>query len=73
MIRNYRFAKSMDTSTHTPAHRKWRMVRRSPRKRKEEYERIRAEMNPSIDFSKIGSRSYGGVYLMDQLQRRLKL
>ena len=46
---------------------------KKPRKKKEEYERIRSEMNPSIDFSKIGSRSYGGVYLLDRLQRRLKL
>ena len=46
---------------------------KKPRKTKEERERIRKEMNPVIDFSKIGSRSYGGVYLMDRLQRRLKL
>lgn len=46
---------------------------KKPRKSKEEYKRIRAEMNPSIDFSKIGTRSYGGVYLLDHLQRRLKL
>lgn len=46
---------------------------KKPRKKKEERELIRAEMNPSIDFSKIGSRSYGGVYLLDRLQRRLKL
>ncbi len=46
---------------------------KKPRKTKEERERIRAEMNPSLDFSKIGSRSYGGIYLLDQLQRRLML
>ena len=46
---------------------------KKPRKSKEEYERIRAEMTPAIDFSKIGTRSYGGVYMMDRLQRRLKL
>ncbi len=46
---------------------------KKPRKPKEERERIRAEMNPSLDFSKIGSRSYGGIYLLDRLQRRLLL
>lgn len=46
---------------------------KKPRKTKAEYERIRAEMDPSIDFSKIGTRSYGGVYLMDRLQRGLML
>ncbi len=49
------------------------VIPKKPRKPKEERERIRAEMNPSLDFSKIGSRSYGGIYLLDRLQRRLML
>ena len=49
------------------------VIPKKPRKPKEEYERIRTEMNPSLDFSKIGSRSYGGIYLLDRLQRRLSL
>ncbi len=49
------------------------VIPKKPRKPKEERERIRAEMNPSLDFSKIGSRSYGGIYLLDRLQRRLSL
>lgn len=46
---------------------------KKPMKSREEYARIRAEMNPSIDFSKIGSRSYGGVYLLDGIQRKIRL
>ena len=46
---------------------------KKPMKSREEYERIRAEMNPAIDFSKVGSRSYGGVYLLDGIQRRIHL
>ncbi len=49
------------------------VIPKKPRKTKEERERIRAEMNPSLDFSKIGTRSYGGIYLLDRLQRKLML
>lgn len=44
---------------------------KKPRKTKEERERIRREMDPGIDFSKIGSRSYGAAYVLDGLQRRM--
>lgn len=44
---------------------------KKPRLPKEERELIRAEMDPGIDFSRIGCRSYGGVYLLDGLQRRM--
>ncbi|MBR7152832.1 MAG: transposase [Candidatus Methanomethylophilaceae archaeon] len=46
---------------------------KKPRAKGEERERIRAEMNPCIDLSRIGTRSYGGVYLLDRIQRRLGL
>lgn len=46
---------------------------KKPRKTKEERERVRVEMNPALDFSRIGTRSYGGVYLLDALQRRMRL
>ncbi len=46
---------------------------KKPMKSREEYARIRAEMDPSLDFSKIGTRSYGSVYLLDRLQRRMNL
>lgn len=46
---------------------------KKPMKSREEYARIRAEMNPGLDFSKIGTRSYGSVYLLDSLQRRMRL
>lgn len=46
---------------------------KTPRKKKEGRDRIRQEMNPSPDFSKIGSRGYGGPYLLHNLQRRLGL
>lgn len=49
------------------------VIPKKPRKSKEEYARIRAEMNPAVNFSKIGSRSYGATYLMDQIQRRICL
>lgn len=47
------------------------VIPKTPRKPKEQAERIRQEMNPSIDFSKIGCRSYGGPHLLDALQRRM--
>ncbi len=45
----------------------------TPKKPMKSNARIRAEMNPAIDFSKVGSRSYGGVYLLDGIQRRIHL
>jgi hypothetical protein len=42
-------------------------------KGREEYARIRAEKNPYIDFSKIGSRCYGGAYFLDRIQRNMHL
>lgn len=49
------------------------VIPKKPMKSREEYARIRAEMNPGLDFSKIGTRSYGSVYLLDSLQRRMRL
>ena len=46
---------------------------KKPRKSKSEYQEIQKEMNPLIDFSKVGSRMYGPSYLMDRLQRRICL
>ena len=46
---------------------------KKPHKKEGGRERITAELNPSIDFSKIGSRSYGGVYLLDRLLPRFAL
>ena len=42
-------------------------------KSREEYARIRAERDSVFDLSKIGSRSYGASYLLDSIQRRIKL
>ena len=49
------------------------VIPKKPMKSREEYARIRAEMNPGLDFSKISTRSYGSVYLLDSLQRRMRL
>lgn len=53
-----------ETGTVTP---------KKKRKTKAEYERIRAEMTPAMDLSRISSRNYGAVHLLDILQRRMSL
>ena len=42
-------------------------------KSREEYARIRAERSPVFDLSRIRSRSYGASYLLDSIQRRIRL
>ena len=49
------------------------MIPKKPMESREEYARIRAEMSPVLDLSKIRSRSYGASYLLDSIQRRICL
>jgi len=49
------------------------VIPKKPMKSREEYARIRAEMSPVLDLSKIRSRSYGASYLLDSIQRRICL
>ena len=49
------------------------VIPKKPMKSREEYARIRQERDGSIDFSKIGSRSYGASHLLDSIQRRMSL
>ena len=49
------------------------VIPKKPRKTKAEYERIRAEMNPVLDLSRISSRNYGAAHFLDALQRRMSL
>lgn len=49
------------------------VIPKTPMRPRSETRRAREEMNPSIDFSKVGTRSYGGVYLLHNIQRRIHL